>query len=294
MNQSKRYFCFGLGYTGQRLAGKLATQGWLVAGTTRSPEKRDQLAAAGIDAYRFDALAADELPQACMEATHILISIPPDEGGDPVFRHHGQTLAALPNLQWLGYLSTTGVYGDCAGEWVDEASPTHAMDGRVRRRIDAETQWLSMVGTHRLPTHIFRLAGIYGPDNSQIDRVRAGTARRIVKAGQYFSRIHVDDIVAVLMASMHQPAIGEIYNVCDDLPAAPEAVVVYAAELCGVVPPPEESYEQAPLSDMMRSFFSANRRVRNDKIKTKLGVELAYPTYQEGLRSIFDLSKSMI
>lgn len=294
MNQSKRYFCFGLGYTGQRLARKLATHGWSVAGTTRSPEKQEWLESQGIGASVFHSDAVSALPDDVAQTTHLLISIPPDAQGDAVFRQYGEMIATLPQLVWLGYLSTTGVYGDCRGEWVDESSPTHAIDERVRKRIEAEQQWLSLASTHRTPVHLFRLAGIYGPDNSQIDRIKAGTARRIVKAGQYFSRIHVDDIVTTLLASMRRPQAGAIYNVCDDLPAPPDEVVCYAARLCGVTPPIEEAYEQAELSDMMRSFYSANRRVRNDKIKSQLGVELAYPTYREGLAAIARLSNDLI
>lgn len=290
MNQSKRYFCFGLGYTGLRLARKLATEGWSVAGTTRFSEKYHQLKSEGIEAYFFRSDQVIEHPEAILkDTTHLLISIPPDKRGDAVYHSCKDAIEQLPDLKWVGYLSTTGVYGDHGGEWVDETTPTKATDDRVRARIEAEQQWLSLV-EKAVPMHIFRLAGIYGPGNSLIERVQSGAARRIMKPGHMFSRIHVDDIITTLKASIERPMAGEIYNLCDDMPASPDQVVEYAAQLVGIEPPPAEAYADAPMSEMMRSFYSANRKVRNDKIKAQLGVELAYPTYKHGLDAIYKAS----
>jgi nucleoside-diphosphate-sugar epimerase len=194
------------------------------------------------------------------------------------------TLSHLPNLRWAGYLSTTGVYGDCGGAWVDEDSPLAPNVERARRRVEAEQAWRAA----GLPLHIFRLAGIYGPGRSAIDSVRAGTARRIVKPGQVFSRIHVEDIAQSVLASLDHPRPGAVYNLCDDDPAPPQEVIAYACRLLGVAPPPEIPWQQAlaTLSPMALSFYADSKRVRNDRMKAELGVTLAYPSYREGLRAI--------
>ena len=196
--------------------------------------------------------------------------------------HHARDLAALPRLRWLGYLSTTGVYGDRGGGWVDESDARLPSGVRGRRRVAAEDGWLALHRDRGLPVHVFRLAGIYGPGRNALATVRAGTARRVDKPGQVFSRIHVDDIVAVLRASMARPAPGAVYNVADDDPAPPQDVVAYAAELLGVAPPPLVPFAEAALSPMARSFYDDSKRVRNDRIKRELGVRLAYPDYPRG------------
>jgi nucleoside-diphosphate-sugar epimerase len=278
-------FCFGLGYSASALARRLRARGWEVRGTTRSAEKAALLEAEGYRAFLFgrDRPLADP-PTAFAGVTHVLTSIAPDERGDPVLDLHGADLGAVPTLRWIGYLGTTSVYGDRQGAWVDEETPIDPTLARADRRARAEAAWLDS----GLPAHVFRLAGIYGPGRNALVNLRDGTARRIVKPGQVFSRIHVDDIATVLEASMTSPRPGRIYNVCDDEPAPPQDVVAFAAGLLGVEPPPEQDYATAELSPMARTFYKDNRRVRNERIKRELGVELAYPSYREGLSALLD------
>jgi nucleoside-diphosphate-sugar epimerase len=277
-------FCFGLGYSARVLAERLRARGWDVRGTTRRAEKAAALETAGFRMWPFDRGRPLPDPGAALAGvTHVLTSVAPDERGDPVLDLHGRDLAALPSLAWVGYLGTTGVYGDRQGAWVDEVTPVEPTLARSDRRAHAEAAWLAS----GLSAHVFRLAGIYGPGRSALDNLREGTARRIVKPGQVFSRIHVEDIATVLEASMALPRPeGRVYNVCDDEPAPPQDVVAFAAGLLGVEPPPEQAYETAALSPMARTFYKDNRRVRNDRIKAELGVRLAYPTYREGLRAL--------
>jgi nucleoside-diphosphate-sugar epimerase len=287
MTDTPRLFCFGLGYSAEALSRRLTAKGWRVAGTARSDAKVAALRAAGVEAFTFDRDRPLADPATALAGTtHVLLSVPPDAAGDPVLDRHGADLARLPGLAWVGYLSTTGVYGDRQGAWVDEASDLAAASPRGLRRVAAEAGWLDLWRTRGLPVHLFRLAGIYGPGRSQIDSVRDGTARRTFKEGQVFSRIHVDDIAAVLEASMAQPNPGAAYNVCDDEAAPPWEVVEFACGLLGAPVPPLVPIEQANLSEMGRSFFAENKRVRNDRIKSELGVRLAYPTYREGLRAL--------
>ena len=192
----------------------------------------------------------------------------------------------MPSLVWLGYLSTTGVYGDRSGGWVDEESELHPSGERGRRRVAAEAGWLDLWRRSGAPVHVFRLAAIYGPGRSPIEALRVGTAKRIAKPGQVFSRIHVEDLASVLAASIARPQPGAVYNVCDDEAAPPEAVVAYAAGLLGIAPPPLVPFEEAGLSAMARSFYDDNKRVSNARIKSELGVTLRYPTYREGLAAI--------
>jgi nucleoside-diphosphate-sugar epimerase len=218
--------------------------------------------------------------------THVLISVPPDELGDPVFERHGDAIAALPGLAWLGYLSTTGVYGDRDGGWVDENSELRPNGARGRRRAAAEAAWLGLWRGCGVPVHVFRLAGIYGPGRSPFDALRAGTARRIDKPGHPFSRIHVDDLASVLIASIDRPRPGAVYNVCDDEPASSIDVVAHAARLLGMPAPPLVPFDLAELSPMARSFYADNKRVSNALIKAELGVRLRYPNYRAGLAAI--------
>ena len=283
----RKLFCFGLGYSALRLADRLLADGWSVAGTCRSNDRRRELEARGIAVFPFDRARELADPAAALAGTtHLLSSVPPDEEGDPVLGLHQADVAAVQGLTWAGYLSTTGVYGDTGGNWVDETAAPRPTGDRSRRRLAAERAWLALKDAHGLPVHVFRLAGIYGPGRSALDQLRAGTARRIVKPGQVFSRIHVDDITAVLEASITRPDPGAIYNVCDNEPAPNPDVVAYASKLLGVAPPPEIPFNQAELSPMARSFYADNRRVRNDRIKKDLGVTLRYPTYRDGLRAI--------
>jgi nucleoside-diphosphate-sugar epimerase len=280
-------FCFGLGYTAGFLGRALEADEWRVRGTRRSSDPRETRSSDRIERCVFD--RAHPLADAralLASATHLLSSVPPDEAGDPVLDAHGEDIAASRNLRWIGYLSTTGVYGDRGGVWVDEAAPLQPTGERGRRRAAAETRWLDLRPRSGAPVHIFRLAGIYGPGRSAIDTVRAGRARRIVKAGQVFSRIHVADIAQVLRASMARPRPGAIYNVCDDDPAPPADVIAFACELLGVPPPPPVPIDQAELSEMARSFYADNKRVSNQRIKQELGVKLLYPSYRDGLTAL--------
>ncbi|MGQ0665164.1 MAG: SDR family oxidoreductase [Pseudomonadota bacterium] len=281
-----RLFVFGLGYAALALARRLMAAGWRVAGTTRSEAKRLDLARLGIDAVLF----ARDLPLADLAGrlqgtTHLLSSVPPDAEGDPVLDRHAGDLAALAGLAWAGYLSTTGVYGDRGGEWVDEGSALLPTGPRGAARAAAEARWLGLAG---LGVHVFRVAAIYGPGRSAFDTLRAGRARRIVKPGQVFGRIHVEDLAGVLAASMARPDPGSIYNVCDDDPAPPQDVIAFAAVLLGLEAPPEIPFAEAvaALSEMARGFYADNKRVSNRKIKERLGVRLAYPDYRAGLMAI--------
>ena len=281
---ASRLFCFGLGYTGERLAEALRRDGWAVAGTSRDVERLAALAARGIESHRFDSDHPLFEPAAALAGTtHLLITIPPDADGDPVPQLHEADIARIETLGWIGYLSTTGVYGDRKGAWVDENSELTPKSERALRRVAAEDAWLDVWHRYGLAVHIFRLAGIYGPGRSAIDQVRAGTARRVIKPGQLFGRIHVDDIVQALRASMARPNPGAIYNVCDDEPAASSDVVEHACRLLGVEPPTPVPFETAELSPMAASFYADNRRVRNERIKRELGVVLKYPDYRQGL-----------
>ncbi len=277
---------FGHGYSAQALASILLPKGWRVVGTTRSPEKAANLKSTGMDAIVWP---GDDLQTVLGEATHLLVSIAPDEEGDPVVAAVGDAMTAIaPNLAWAGYLSTTGVYGDRNGGWVDETEELFPATERGRRRVVAERQWQTIAAGTGLPLHIFRLAGIYGPGRGPFEKIRRGTARRIVKPGQVFSRIHVDDIARVLAASINQPDPGAIYNVCDDKPAPPEDVIGFAAELIGATAPPLVDVDEADLTPMARSFYAESKRVRNDRIKHDLGVELLYPDYRTGLKSVLE------
>jgi nucleoside-diphosphate-sugar epimerase len=284
---TSRAFVFGLGYTGLALAADLLDSGWHGAGTCRDDGKRVQLLEAGIDAFRFDGDAAlADAGGALAGTTHVLSTIPPGEQGDPVLDLHAGHLAALPSLEWAGYISTTGVYGDRDGGWVDEFSGLRPSGERGRRRERDEECWFGLWREAGVPVHVFRAAGIYGPGRSILDALRAGSAHRIDKPRQVFSRVHVDDLVAALRASMSRPRAGAVYNVCDDEAAASADVTAHAAGLLGVEPPPLVPFEQADLSDMARSFYADSKRVRNTLIKEELGVTLRYPTYREGLKAI--------
>jgi nucleoside-diphosphate-sugar epimerase len=284
----KRLFCFGLGYSALVLARQLQAKGWAVAGTCRDEDKRAALARQGIETHRFErGHPLEDAAAALAGTTHLLSSVPPDAAGDPVLALHGDAIARLGlRLAWAGYLSTTGVYGDRAGGWVDENSALAPTGERGRRRCAAEAGWLALWREHGVPVHLFRLAAIYGPGRSALDQVRAGTARRIDKPGQVFSRVHVHDIASVLEASIARPNPGRACNVCDDDPAPPQDVVAFACALLGVEPPPLVPFGEADLSPMARSFYDDNKRVANSRIKEELGVRLRYPNYTTGLRAL--------
>ena len=270
---------FGHGYSARALSRRLLAEGWRVIGTTRSVEKAEILRAEGVEPVLSLEAAADHLA----EATHVLVSAGPDAEGDPVLTACGPAIAAARHLAWAGYLSTTGVYGDRQGGWVDETSDCCPSTRRGQWRLAAEQAWQALPD---LPLHIFRLAGIYGPGRGPFAKVRNGTARQIIKPGQVFSRIHVEDIATVLEASIARPDPGAIYNVCDDEAAPPQDVLAHAAELLDLPPPPAMDFETAEMSPMARSFYAESKRVSNTRIREGLGVTLAYPSYREGLAAL--------
>lgn len=281
-----RLFVFGPGYSARVFADALRADGWRIAATCRSEEKKAELEAQGIEAFLFDrGRPLADAKAALAGTTHLLVSIPPDAKGDLVLDQHARDLADLRTLDWAGYLSTTGVYGDTGGEWVSEAAWLKPTGERQKRRVEAERGWLNLYRQYGVPMHLFRLAGIYGPGRSAIDSVRDGTARRVDKPGQVFCRIHVEDIARTLRASMARPTLGAVYNVADDLPSPSHEVVEYACRLLGVEPPPLIPFDQAEMSPMAASFYADCRRVKNDRIKRQLGVTLAYPDYRAGLEA---------
>lgn len=284
---NKKLFCFGYGYTCDYLGHDLLQRAghWSLSGTTRDPEKRIALRARGVQAHIFDEESplADPI-EALQGTTHVLISTPPDDDGDPAFLVHAEDVRQIPSIEWIGYLSTTGVYGDREGGWVDENSELRPTSRRGNRRVQAEQQWLSFGKMNNIPVQVFRIAGIYGPGRSALDSVRAGVARRINKPGHTFARIHVEDIVQTLIMSMARPQGGGIYNVCDDTPAPSHEVIAYACELLGQKAPPLVDFEEANLAPITRSFYMDNRKVKNERIKTELGVQLKYPDFKSGLR----------
>ena len=271
----------GHGYSARYFAKRLVPQGWRIAGTTRDPDKFDDLRAQGITPLLWD---RDAILPWLENASHILVSAGPTADGDPTLTLLNSDISArAADMTWVGYLSTTGVYGDAQGGWVDETTPLIPSTERGRRRVAAETAWSDIAN---LPLHIFRLAGIYGPGRGPFTKVRNGTARRIIKEGQVFSRIHVEDIALVLAASMKAPNPGTAYNLCDDDPAPPQDVITHAAKLLGVDLPPAIPFDEAEMTPMARSFYAECKRVRNDRIKDDLGVTLTYPDYQSGLAAV--------
>jgi nucleoside-diphosphate-sugar epimerase len=279
-----RLFCFGYGYSAEGLARRLSPRNLAVAGTKMTlPASAEPGTVLAV--YKGDSPSA-VVRGLLQGSTHVLVSIPPDIEGDVVLRHYRDDLAALPDLAWIGYLSTVGVYGDRKGAWVDEDTPAVPTSERSLRRLEAERAWLDFAGETGKRVEVFRLAGIYGPGRSVLDSLRAGTARCIVKPGQVFNRIHVDDIARVLAASIDKDTGHRVFNVSDDEPAPPEDVVAYAAELLGLPAPPAIPFAQSGLTGMAASFWAECKRVRNARIRRDLGVDLLYPTYREGLRAL--------
>lgn len=283
-----RIVIFGLGFTSEafwRIASPRFEAG---LATVRTPEKAARLKSGTLDVailneHQADNKIADELNR----ADCVLVSIGPDQNGDPVLRRFADVIANSTSIRWIGYLSTIGVYGDHQGAWIDETAVLNPSHQRTENRVRVEKEWLKLGERSGKPVQIFRLAGIYGPGRNAIRNLEE-RAQRIVKPGQVFNRTHVEDIAQVLLASMAKPRAGAIYNVCDDKPAPPQDVLLYAAELIGRAPPPEVPFEQAVMSEMARSFYADNKRVKNDRIKQELGVTLRYPTYREGLRALYE------
>ncbi len=285
-----KLFVFGLGFSAMTLARRLRSRGWVVAGTVRTADKAVALEAEGVDAVTFDGTGPGvDVPRALEGADHVVVSIPPGEAGDPVLRFHRDDLAARAgSIRWLGYLSTIGVYGNRDGGWITEEDETDPVSPRNARRVEAEADWLAFGRETGIPVMLFRIAGIYGPGRNALVTIANGTARRIVKPGQVFNRIHVEDIAGVLEASIARPRAGGVYNLADDLPAPPQDVITYAARKLGVEPPPEVPFETADMTPMARSFYSSNRRASNARIKEELGVQLIYPDYRAGIDALFE------
>ena len=280
----KTLLSIGHGYSAQALERILLPLGWKIIATTRSEDKAETIRKHGLTPLIWpDA----DLTDAIQEATHLLTSVAPKQGGDPVLGEYADTISNS-DFEWVGYLSTTGVYGDHQGGWVDETTPLTPSTKRGQLRVMAEAEWQAL----DLPLHIFRLAGIYGPGRGPFSKVRSGTARRIIKPGQVFSRIHVDDIAQTLAASINNPRAGAIYNLCDDDPAPPEDVIGFAAELLGLPIPEAEDFETADMTPMARSFYAESKKVRNDLIKKELGVELLYKDYKTALRQMAEKEKA--
>jgi nucleoside-diphosphate-sugar epimerase len=278
LQMGKVLLSIGHGFSASVLGAQLIKDGWTVYGTTRSVEKAKKLNDGGVNSIIWP---GTDLTPYIQKATHILTSVSPNSQGDPVLNQYNEILSKN-TFDWVGYLSTTGVYGNHNGGWVDENSPLKPNTTRGKLREEAELSWSKL----NINLHIFRLAGIYGPGRGPFSKVRNGTARRIIKEGQLFSRIHVDDIAQVLLASIRYPRQGAIYNVCDDNPAPPEDVISYAAELLDMPIPIAIDYDKAEMSPMARSFYAENKRVSNELIKKELGVELKFPDYKAGLQSL--------
>ena len=275
----KHLLCFGFGFSAEALAHKLDPIEWSVTGTSRSLE-----GVAAINAQGFKGVLFSELQTIPESVTYIVISAPPSDDGDPVLlRFKDELIKRAKSFEWVAYLSTTGVYGDRAGEWVDEDSALQPNTDRGQRRVDAEAAWQQIVD---LPLHIFRLAGIYGPGRNAFESLKSGKAQRVIKQGQIFSRIHVEDIAGALLASINSPNPGRIYNMADDEPCPPQDVIAYAAELLGLPIPPDVPFEDAKLSEMAKSFYADSKRVSNARVKNELGYELKYPNYRIGLRAL--------
>ena len=271
----------GHGYSAQALARLLIPQGWQVIGTARTPERADELLATGVRPLIYPG----DLGSALARASHILISAAPDMNGDIFLQSHRDQIVSAP-ATWVGYLSTTAVYGDHQGAWVDEDTPCVPVAERSHARLSAEQAWSECAADMAAELDILRLSGIYGPQRNALANLREGTARRIIKPGQVFNRIHVADIADAIAACVARGQPGRIYNVTDDEPAPPQDVVEYAAKLLGVAPPPERDFATTEMTPMARSFYGENKRVSNKRIKSELGFEFARPTYREGLQAL--------
>lgn len=270
MPYEQKLFHFGFGYIAHYMGG---------IGTSRSPTRKCPFI------YRGGSFPR-EILEALKKTDHILISIPPGEEGDPLIPFVQEALSSFTHLKWIGYLSSTSIYGDHQGAWVDEDSEANPCSPQGISRLKAEKQWLSLKQEAGLPVHIFRLSGIYGPGRNVLEDLKAGRAQRIVKENVVFSRIHVADIVQALKSSMHQPMPGRIYNLADNYPAPSHEVVAYGAHLLGVIPPPLVSFEESTLSLLGRSFYQDSKRVRNDRLLNELVPSLLFPTYKEGLKDL--------
>ena len=291
-NSPPHLFIFGYGYTVDFLGRTLLEQGWKISGTTRDVQKRNALRTQGVNAYVFDSDKPLGDPLAMFDGvTHLLISTPPDQEGDLVCRLHGDDILNIPSLEWIGYLSTTSVYGDRDGGFVDEDSELRPTSIRGSRRVRAEHDLKQLADAKKIPLDIFRMAGIYGPGRSALDSVRAGIKRRILKAGHAFSRVYVEDVVNVILKSIESANTPKtrVFNVADDEAAPSHEVIAYACRLLGQDPPPLVPFEEANLAPITLSFYSDNKRIKNEKIKKELGIVLKFPNYRAGLEAVLAL-----
>lgn len=286
---------FGYGYSSEAIHHAVSPRFERTIATVRSPDKAARLTGPDLQVRLFDGggrgrapVLDPSLPADIARAEALLISIAPDETGDPVLAHFAEAIARAPRLRWIGYLSTVGVYGDHGGAWVDEATEARPLSERSVRRVEAERDWLALGERSGRAVQVFRLAGIYGPGRNALVNLREGSAKRLVKPGQVFNRIHVEDIAGAVAASLDKPRAGAVYNVTDDEPAPPQDVVTFAAGLLGVEPPPEQAFDTAELSPMARSFYGENKRVANRLLHEELGYTLRYPTYREAHRALFE------
>ncbi len=286
----KTLLCAGFGYTAKAFARRLTGNGWCVIGTTRDPDKQKSIVDEGVEPLVLSGGQEPDLVGALSKADALLVSAPPGEAACPALAMITPHITHMKTLRWVGYLSSNGVYGDHNGQWVDEDTPPQPTSERGKRRLLAEKAWLEFSKVYNANVIVFRLPGIYGPGRSAIDTVRAGTAKRIVKPGQVFNRMHVDDIALALEKALAKHQQGDtthqIFNLCDDEPSPPQDVVTYACELLGVEPPPVTPLEETDLSPMGRSFYRDNKRVRNTRMKQSLGAKLQYPDYRVGLDAI--------
>ena len=283
-----KLFIFGFGYSASYFARTRGQAFASVCGTVRDGARAAALSASGVTGLMFDGVRHEPaLLDHLAQADVLLVSIPPDGRVDPALRQLQRAIAGAPQLARIVYLSTIGIYGDHAGAWVDETSPTHPGSARNKARLGVEQAWLDLGRDSGKAVTVLRLAGIYGPRQNILLKLGEGTAQRIVKPGQVFNRIHVEDIARAIAAAVTHGAPAGIFNVTDDVPAPPQDVMLFAAGLMGIAPPPQLDFDTATLSPMARSFYGENKRVRNLRLKTGLGVELAYPTYREGLRALY-------
>ncbi|MCP4935894.1 MAG: SDR family oxidoreductase [bacterium] len=290
MTNDKILFCFGMGFAGGALGRLLLAEGWSVIGTARDAAGCNALKEAGFEACLFTGIEpGEDVAELLASASHVLNSVPPG-ANDPVLTHHGADLKQYADQQWFGLLSTVGVYGEHHGGWVDEDTKPKPIASRSLERLKAEQDWQAFFEGMVIDPHIFRLSGIYGPGRNQLEAIKRGKVRSIVKQGQVFNRVHVEDIAQFLYGSMLTPKAGHVFNISDDEPSPSQDVVSYACELLGIDPLPEVKFEEADLSPMARSFYGECKRVRNDRIKRVLRIELKYPTYREGL---IELSAAM-
>lgn len=281
-----RIFIFGAGYSARAFAREVRGTAEWIGGTTRSADKGPLLEDAGVTPFLFDGeTLSAEIGEVLHEVTHLVVSAGPDAAGDPVLAVARGAIAAMPKLEWVGYLSTVGVYGDHGGAWIDEESECRPTLPRAIARIGAEGEWGALGALGGVPVATLRLSGIYGPGRNAFANLERDRARRIVKPGQVFNRIHVADIAGAL-AFLAERREGGVFNVTDDMPAPPQDVIEFAAELMGVEPPPEIPFEEADLSPMARSFYGDVKRVSNARIK-RLGYTIRYPDYRSGLEALW-------